>query len=144
MDGDADSLACVPFLFGDVAVDGACLLLNLFDLPPGVVELSGEPFLDGAQFGEALDGRKIGHVFESMAAGRPGHAGGRAAVDDQRYHLALHAGARPVMHGWWASRPTAEAKFTRWIGEHGTVTGARVTLVDEETGETLTTWPDET
>ena len=48
------------------------------------------------------------------------------------------------MHGWWASRPTAEAKFTRWIGEHGNVTGARVTLVDEETGETLTTWPDET
>lgn len=47
------------------------------------------------------------------------------------------------MHGRWASRATAEGKFTRWIGEHGTVDGARVTLVDEETGSVLTTWPDE-
>lgn len=60
-------------------------------------------------------------------------------VDDQRFHLTLHAGGRPAMRGWWASRATADRKFTRWIGEHGNVDGARVTLVDEETGETLTT-----
>jgi hypothetical protein len=27
------------------------------------------------------------------------------------------------------------------IGEHGSRPGARITLVDEETGETLTEWP---
>lgn len=64
-------------------------------------------------------------------------------MDDQRYHLTLFAGAEPVMHGWWGKRATAERKFRRWIGEHGSVDGARVVLVDEETGETLTTWPTE-
>ena len=64
-------------------------------------------------------------------------------MDDQRFHLTLFSGQRPVMHGRWASRATAEAKFTRWIGEHGGVDGARLTLVDEETGTVLTTWPDE-
>jgi hypothetical protein len=48
------------------------------------------------------------------------------------------------MHGWWADRGTADRKFRSWIGEHGNVDGARVTLVDEGTGETLTTWPEET
>jgi hypothetical protein len=48
------------------------------------------------------------------------------------------------MHGWWDDLPTAEDKFRRWIGEHGSVTGARVVLVDKETGERLTTWPEET
>lgn len=46
------------------------------------------------------------------------------------------------MHGWWAVRATADRKFRMWIGEHGSVAGARVTLVDEETGTTLTTWPE--
>lgn len=63
-------------------------------------------------------------------------------MDDQRFHLTLHAGARPAMHGFWADRATADRKFTRWIGEHGNVAGARVTLVDTVTGETLTEWPD--
>lgn len=65
-------------------------------------------------------------------------------MDDQRYHLTLSSGGEPVMQGWWADLATAERKFTRWVGEHGTVTGARITLVDEETGTVLTTWPDET
>ncbi|GGM05776.1 hypothetical protein GCM10010099_22430 [Streptomyces cinereus] len=65
------------------------------------------------------------------------------AVDDQRFHLTLYAGERPVMHGWWADRATVDRKFTRWIGEHSSIDGARVTLVDEETGTVLTTWPDE-
>lgn len=65
-------------------------------------------------------------------------------MDDQRYHLTLSTGPQPVMHGWWGERATADRKFRTWIGEHGSVDGARVTLVDEETGETLTTWPTET
>ncbi|MFF7308196.1 hypothetical protein [Streptomyces sp. NPDC008137] len=60
-----------------------------------------------------------------------------------RYHLALTSDGRPVMHGWWGSEPVARGKFTRWIGEHGILPGAQVTLVDEATGATLTTWPDE-
>ena len=62
---------------------------------------------------------------------------------DQRYHLTLTSAGRPVMQGWWADRATADDKFRRWIGEHGSVDGARVTLVDEETGVVLTTWPEE-
>ncbi|MEV0556175.1 hypothetical protein AB0I27_22335 [Streptomyces sp. NPDC050597] len=62
-------------------------------------------------------------------------------MDDQRYHLTLHSGARPVMHGWWASRATAEAKFSSWKGEHGGVTGARLLLVDEAEREVLAVWP---
>ncbi|MFE2486093.1 hypothetical protein ACFXGR_22885 [Streptomyces mirabilis] len=64
-------------------------------------------------------------------------------MDDQRYHLALSTGDRPVMHGWWGERATAERKFTRWIGEHGSVDGAQVVLVDEEEARVLKTWPDE-
>jgi hypothetical protein len=63
-------------------------------------------------------------------------------VTDQRYHLTLAVDGRPVMHGWWGSRSVAEGKFARWIGEHDRP-GARVTLTDEEKGETLTSWPDE-
>jgi hypothetical protein len=65
-------------------------------------------------------------------------------VNPDRYHLTLTSADRPVQHGWWASEATARRKFTAWIGEYGTLPGVRVTLVDEETGETLTTWPDET
>ncbi|MFF0736933.1 hypothetical protein ACFYVK_35630 [Streptomyces chartreusis] len=60
-----------------------------------------------------------------------------------RYHLILTAGGRPVQHGWWGSEAVARRKFTRWVGEHGAIPGARVTLVDEETGTVLTTWPEE-
>jgi hypothetical protein len=64
-------------------------------------------------------------------------------MDDQRYHLTLSTGGRPVMHGWWGKRATAERKFSSWIGEHGTVDGARITLVDEQEQLVLTSWPDE-
>ena len=64
-------------------------------------------------------------------------------MNDQRYHLTLTSAGRPVMHGYWGVRATADDKFRRWIGEHGSVDGARVTLVDEETGVVLTTWPEE-
>ncbi|MEU5477413.1 hypothetical protein [Streptomyces mirabilis] len=65
-------------------------------------------------------------------------------MDDQRYHLTLFAGGEPVMHGWWGKRATAERKFRRWIGEHGSVAGARVVLVDEQEQLVLASWPDET
>ncbi|MGW0626405.1 hypothetical protein [Streptomyces sp. NPDC002758] len=61
-------------------------------------------------------------------------------TDPQRFRLTLTAAGRPVMHGWWGSEATARHKFTRWIGEHGS-SGARIVLVDTETGETLATWP---
>jgi hypothetical protein len=64
-------------------------------------------------------------------------------VDDERYHLTLATREQPVMHGWWSDRATADRKHAAWKREHGSVDGARVTLVDEETGETLTTWSEE-
>ncbi|MEU8902218.1 hypothetical protein [Streptomyces mirabilis] len=64
-------------------------------------------------------------------------------MDDQRYHLTLTSAARPVMHGYWGDRATADDKFRRWIGEHGTVDGARISLVDEQEQQVLASWPDE-
>ncbi|MFD7705739.1 hypothetical protein [Streptomyces sp. NPDC059786] len=64
-----------------------------------------------------------------------------ADVNDQRFHLVLHAGARPVMHGWWPDRGIADGKFTRWVGKHGGADGARITLTDEETGRVIHRWP---
>jgi hypothetical protein len=59
-----------------------------------------------------------------------------------RYHLTLTSDGRPAMHGWWGSETVARRKATAWIGQWGRP-GARITLVDEDTGTTLTTWPDE-
>ncbi|MFI9600345.1 hypothetical protein ACIHCX_10770 [Streptomyces sp. NPDC052043] len=60
-----------------------------------------------------------------------------------RYHLTLTpATGGGTVHGWWSSEPTARRKFTAWVGEHGRP-GARIALVDEESGETLAVWPDE-
>ncbi|WP_406418479.1 hypothetical protein [Streptomyces sp. NBC_01614] len=61
--------------------------------------------------------------------------------EPERYHLTLTAAGRPAMHGWWGSEGVARAKFTRWIGSRGSVPSARVTLVDEQTGEELDSWP---
>jgi hypothetical protein len=58
-----------------------------------------------------------------------------------RYHLLLTIAGRPVMHGWWADEKVARGRFTVWIGERGSLPDARVTLLDEEAGETLTDWP---
>ncbi|WP_369274542.1 hypothetical protein AB5J55_35495 [Streptomyces sp. R11] len=59
-----------------------------------------------------------------------------------RYHLTLTAAGRPTMQGWWGSEAVARGKFTSWVGDRG-VPGVRVTLVDEETGTVLTTWPEQ-
>lgn len=63
-------------------------------------------------------------------------------VNPARFHLRLVADGREVMHGWWDNEATARRKFTRWIGEHGSMPGARITLVDEETGDELDSWPE--
>lgn len=59
-----------------------------------------------------------------------------------RYRVTVTVEGRPLMHGWWGSEATARRKFAAWVGEHGSRPSARVTLTDEETGETLTEWPD--
>lgn len=61
----------------------------------------------------------------------------------ERYHLTLSSAGRPVMQGWWAEESTARTQFRSWVGEHG-LPGARIVLVDEETGDVLETWPNET
>ncbi|MFF6966349.1 hypothetical protein ACFY9G_23640 [Streptomyces anthocyanicus] len=58
-----------------------------------------------------------------------------------RFHVTVVAEGREMLHGWWGSEATARRKFASWVGEHGARAGARVTLVDEETGERLTEWP---
>jgi Zn/Cd-binding protein ZinT len=61
-------------------------------------------------------------------------------VNASRYHLLLEDGGRPVQHGWWDDETVARRKLAAWVGEWGRL-GVRVTLVDEETGETLDDWP---
>lgn len=60
-----------------------------------------------------------------------------------RYHLLLTVAGRPVQHGWWGSEDMARDMLPVWVGKWGDLPDARVTLIDEETGETLTTWPEE-
>jgi hypothetical protein len=60
-----------------------------------------------------------------------------------RYHLLLTANGRPLMHGWWKDKATARDRFRDWIGERGSMPGARIVLVDEETAEELDSWPEE-
>lgn len=62
-------------------------------------------------------------------------------MDPDRFHVTLSSAGRPVAQGWWGSEATARGKFREWVGDWGQP-GARVTLVDEETGCVLTEWPD--
>ncbi|MDF6042106.1 hypothetical protein LRD69_07990 [Streptomyces sp. JH14] len=65
-------------------------------------------------------------------------------MDNQRYHLTLTIGGRPIMHGWWPELKFAERKFAAWVGERGSVEGTRITLTDEaDGGRVLKFWPDE-
>ncbi|MGW3867210.1 LexA family protein [Streptomyces sp. NPDC005047] len=59
-----------------------------------------------------------------------------------RYHLVLVADGRDTLHGWWPSEPVARSKFSAWVGRHGSRPAATITLIDDETGALLTTWPD--
>lgn len=80
--------------------------------------------------------RQLVHMFDSMMVGVNSNLPGR-------YHLLLASAGRPVQHGYWGSEAVARAKFTRWIGEHGGLPDATVTLVDEKAGTVLTAWPEE-
>ncbi|MGW2707248.1 hypothetical protein [Streptomyces sp. NPDC001340] len=65
------------------------------------------------------------------------------AVNPGRYHLTLTAADRAMMHGWWGSETTAHRQFAAWVGERGSLPGARIILTDEGTGSVLMTWPTE-
>lgn len=78
-------------------------------------------------------------MFECMGVWRVCHSG---VVDHpERFHLTLTSAGLPSMQGWWASEATAREQFKVWVGNWGRP-GARITLVDEETGTVLTEWPD--
>ncbi|MFE0470446.1 hypothetical protein ACFW2V_02370 [Streptomyces sp. NPDC058947] len=59
-----------------------------------------------------------------------------------RYHVTLIVDSRPMMQGWWGSEAVARGKFREWVGGRGKA-GVRITLVDEDTGTLLTSWPEE-
>ncbi|MGW4950652.1 hypothetical protein [Streptomyces parvulus] len=61
---------------------------------------------------------------------------------EERYHLALTLGG-PSRDGWWGDEAIARRKFAAWVGRYGSQAGVQITLVDEEQGVTLTTWPEE-
>lgn len=73
------------------------------------------------------------HDRRMSPAGRP--------VSSGRFHVTLFSAGRPIQHGWWPLESTARGKFRDWVGSG--VADARVTLVDEATGETLDEWPVE-
>ncbi|MEU1497231.1 hypothetical protein [Streptomyces sp. NPDC005732] len=64
--------------------------------------------------------------------------------DEGRYRLTLTLAGQPAMHGWWDERPVADRQFSSWIGERGSVPGARIELVDTVDGTVIHSWPDET
>ena len=66
------------------------------------------------------------------------------ASEQERFHLTLFVDGEPAMHGWWPLESTARDQLPVWVGSWGSLPDARITLVDEETGETLTTWPEDT
>ncbi|MFJ4688785.1 hypothetical protein ACIQNG_13855 [Streptomyces sp. NPDC091377] len=63
---------------------------------------------------------------------------------EERYRLSLTIDGLQVQTGWWETEAVARRKFIAWVGSYGSLPGTRVVLVDDETGETLTAWPDET
>ncbi|MFL6096096.1 MAG: hypothetical protein ACJ71Y_11660 [Blastococcus sp.] len=65
------------------------------------------------------------------------------AENPDRYHLTLFVDGKSAMQGWWPLESTARDQLPVWVGSWGGLPDARITLVDEETGATLTTWPDE-
>ncbi|CAM5671737.1 hypothetical protein SVIOM74S_01274 [Streptomyces violarus] len=47
-----------------------------------------------------------------------------------------------MMQGWWGTEAVARDRFRDWVGDWGRP-GARITLVDEETGSVLTAWSED-
>lgn len=64
-------------------------------------------------------------------------------MSSDRYRLTATSAGRPAITGWWDREDVARGKFRDWVGQYGGLPGARVTLVDEEQGVTLTEWPEE-
>ncbi|WP_346138963.1 hypothetical protein [Streptomyces coeruleofuscus] len=65
-------------------------------------------------------------------------------MDDERFHLVLTAGGRPVMRGWRGKQPTAEHQYLSCIGSWGSIDDARVVLTERtDDGErVLASWPE--
>ncbi len=63
-------------------------------------------------------------------------------MNPDRFHLTLSSAGRVHMQGWWPLEATALDQLPVWVGSWGGLPDARITLVDEETGETLTEWPE--
>ncbi|GGT86046.1 hypothetical protein [Streptomyces coeruleorubidus] len=63
-------------------------------------------------------------------------------MNPERYHLTLTTAGRPMMQGWWGTEAVARDRFRDWVGDWGRP-GARITLVDEETGSVLTAWSED-
>ena len=61
-----------------------------------------------------------------------------------RFHLTLTTSGRTAMQGWWPLESTARDQMPVWVGSWGSLPDARITLVDEETGEVIHRWLDET
>ncbi|MFD8230231.1 hypothetical protein ACFV16_40050 [Streptomyces massasporeus] len=66
-------------------------------------------------------------------------------VDIERFHLELSAGVKPVMHGWWGRKRTAEHQDLSWIGSSGSINGARIVLTKRaDDGErVIASWSQE-
>jgi hypothetical protein len=58
-----------------------------------------------------------------------------------RYRVTLVLDGRRAMRGWWNSEAVAQRQFAGLVGQYGR-SGAHVILADEESGMTLTEWPD--
>ncbi|MGW0294738.1 hypothetical protein [Streptomyces tuirus] len=64
-------------------------------------------------------------------------------MDNERFHLVLSAGGKPVMHGWWGRKRTAEHQYLSWIGSWGSIDSARIVLTERaDDGErVIASWP---
>ncbi|MER6432112.1 hypothetical protein ABT272_30975 [Streptomyces sp900105245] len=58
-----------------------------------------------------------------------------------RFHLSLPSHGQAVQHGWWGSEGVARNKFSRWVGEYGTMPGGHIVLTYEENGAVIQVWP---
>ncbi len=47
-----------------------------------------------------------------------------------------------VRHSAPGGKETARRRFSAWVGEYGSMPGARITLTDEQHSNVLMTWPD--
>ncbi|MCX4480262.1 hypothetical protein OOK44_28040 [Streptomyces cellulosae] len=64
-------------------------------------------------------------------------------MDNDRYRVTVSSAGRPAISEWWSREEVARGKFRDWAGQCGGLPDVRVTLCDEETGVTLTEWPEE-